>query len=184
MGFEMGMYDTVKFLGPEYPVLCAEGHQVKDAFQTKSFDCALDTYFIHENFLYQRKCNKTVEKDNVVSVDGINLIITSTENIPANLFSGIVEVYTHCTQCKPILFSRKNSVLLGMFGGLIDRRFPFITYKLSFISGGKLVKTEPLKNESRNDVVKDLKENGLLVFSDEESALLNKLENKISDIDD
>ncbi len=94
----MGMFDTVRFIpGKSDLPRCAAGHAI-EYFQTKDFDCQLDTYYVLDGRFYRQRGAAVVEHIERV---GDRLEITHRWSVApfTDNYPGEVTIYTSCDKC-------------------------------------------------------------------------------------
>ena len=165
----MGMYDSLVADDPR--LVCAAGHRLED-LQTKDLECDLTTYHLVGGRLYgSGERRPTRENHEHVATPEV-LTIRSTTQVPHCPLTTTLRAYTHCNQCRPVLMAKNRA---GMAWDMIDQREPWCEYALTF-QQGQLVSVEPVRVESREDIRKELIEQGQLVLEDSNPVAVRHFE--------
>ncbi len=94
----MGMFDTVRFIpGKSDLPRCAGGHAI-EYFQTKDFDCTLETYYVVRDRFYRGREGGSASEH----IEHLGDRLEITHRWSAIVFApGVSEVtiYTSCDQC-------------------------------------------------------------------------------------
>ncbi len=167
----MGLSDTLNFYQTT-PVTCAAGHPVFK-FQTKSFDCDMTDYFVAVDRLYQQTAIDTLTREELNQQTLVHWAGT-TYAFRAG-FTGDVEVYTFCDKCQPVVFVSGNSP----WGDMFRENSPWVEWTLTFDQG--VVKAaKATKNQTREDIKKELVSAGEYVPADDDPLVLRHLKLKQS----
>jgi hypothetical protein len=154
------MYDSLRLFGADALRLrCAAGHALQDGLQTKDFDCLLEDYYVFEGHLYVKRLRPDVEML-VPTLDGEQLVLTHNDRASPLAFSGTISAYTHCEECDPIVCERECF-------DRIDHRSVWCEWDLGF-ERGRLVRTEPIRLETRDELRKQMTRDGLGVLPDDD----------------
>jgi hypothetical protein len=147
------MYDSFFSFDAQVPLSCAAGHShLREEFQTKDFaEPSGDRCYVYEGRLFRGHREDEPHEDKV-HPDGDALLRTVTRRAAFFPFTGIINVYTSCGECLPVLYEGTQ-----LWGDKVGERRPWIEYSLTF-RDGKLERVEVGKLETRDDVRKDLRE--------------------------
>src|SRR5271155_5668503 len=119
----MGMYDDLHLTGTTAGAIkCAHGHAMID-FQTKSIECNLNVYYVHDSRLYVVDTNEGRRSKPfagaLFEANGGELKITYSSTCKFVDHTGEVLVHKFCDACEPVYFEND-----GGFQGDIDSRSP------------------------------------------------------------
>ncbi|HLG14190.1 MAG TPA: hypothetical protein VJH03_06640 [Blastocatellia bacterium] len=165
----MGMFDTMIMLGKSADqVRCAHGHPQAD-LQTKSLECSLDDYYVHERVLYRRTRDaQRIPRVRQSEDDKLTLRFES-EALRVG-YNGAIVAYTHCEECDPIVYEEWGSFR----GGVGDRRI-WVEYEFEF-RDGRLVKATPLSVRTREETREQMLRDGVAVLPDDDRVASRHIE--------
>lgn len=126
----MGMYDTLYIL-EKSSLKCACGHEI-NRFQTKDLDNMLNEYYLFKNkrlYCVEKDYSK-LDRPNEYTLEKDNLIIIYKSKCNFVSFSGKINAYSECRQCKPICYRHKTWA-----HDYVDHMYPWIEYCLIFEKG-------------------------------------------------
>lgn len=165
----MGLFDEVSVIGPS-PFKCASGHVQGGPFQTKSTeDPAMERYYLAEGrlFLADRLCDwdddASAPEQSVEHVpDSEQCILVVKRPLTAQAMTRQLCVYRACSRCKEVEY---RSATTARFRDSLESRSPWVEYEITLIDG-KLARVVPIRLETREDVIRQLKEQGLSVVEE------------------
>jgi hypothetical protein len=166
----MGMFDNVILLGEGASLVrCAHGHAQQD-LQTKSLDCLMDDYYVHDRVLYHamRGGEAPVAKPRRLE-DGKLRLRWERDALRVTL-TGEIVAYTQCHDCDPIVYESESS-----FAGHISDRRVWVEYELQF-RDGRLVEAVALSAKSREETREEMLRDGVAVLPDEDRVARRRLE--------
>ena len=153
----MGMYDTMRFYGDGAPV-CAAGHPLRE-LQTKDWECVLALYAVLRERLYR---GGTTSGETVHPRDDGRLSLLREQIAEPVALTGEVTAYTHCDNCRPVLYLRDTN---SAWGDYVHERHPWYEWWLVFVAGA-LERREAVRVETREMVAHQLRQEGLEVLDD------------------
>lgn len=110
---------------------------------------------MYEGRLFRLLGRSEEPRDEKLHPDGEAVIHTISRRAEFFPFTGVVNVYTCCYECAPVLYESDGA--RDSWGDIVHERRPSIEYSLRF-RNGKLEAVEPVKIESREDVRRELRE--------------------------
>lgn len=159
----MGMFDTIRVFGS--PVLtCAAGHEIAE-LQTKDLECVMDAYLLHDGRLYrQGRCKRGTETTHVD--ESGRLVVTTRRLADPVALTSEVAAYSSCNECRPVLYLR-DAGGFGPWSDYVQERLPWCEWQLVF-SAGRLERSVAERVETRDDVRRELRAEGLEVLDDDD----------------
>ena len=169
----MGMFDHVVVL--DETLSCPHGHRV-GSFQTKSFgDASMDTYLVDGPHLYRVASGWFGEGDDTAAerwiVQGHEAVFQRRHALEAIVPSHEILFYTACGQCPPVLVRRDHA---STWGDLVDERQLWVEFRATFRPDG--VRQIERTSGTRDDLVTELRQEGLRVIRDDEPLALAHVE--------
>jgi hypothetical protein len=163
-GGTMGMFDHVVVL--DETLSCPHGHRV-EGFQTKSFaEAAMDTYLLDGShvFLVSRNSLGGSEDDETGhwSLEGSEAVYQRRHAVETVVPPGEVFFYTSCDGCAPVLVRCDHP---RIWGDLIEERQLWVEFRATFDAEGRHIERT---SGTRDDLMTELRENGLRVMRDDE----------------
>ena len=166
----MGMFDNVVIL--DEPLACPAGHPL-GGLQTKSFcDPSMSTYLIKgERVVRAARGSWRDEGDEdgqsawrIAGDEVVNETRYRLEPVspPAELL-----VYSHCARCQPVLVRADRATL---WGDIVQEHRPFVEFSLEFPKGAPM-RVKRVRG-SREELIEELRRNGLRVLSDDDPLAL------------
>lgn len=170
----MGMFDTIRVIGDDPRLLCAEGHQLDD-LQTKDLDCNCDIYWLYNGVLYRPPGDdEGGARESSWDAGGDVLVRRSTEAFPRCHTTISFLVYSHCPLCRPVVFARGEARGSFIQDGNIDTRQPWCEWRIH-LAQGAVEAVSPVRLESRASVREDVEFRGLRVLADDDPIALAHL---------
>ena len=163
----MGMYDSVKFFSDKPK--CGAGHE-PEGWQTKDLKNDMATYYVVDGRFYGHLRSEDDWQEKIVEVDQSGIVLSLTHRSKAEVFTGSILVYTHCKKCQPVF----TDVQAVWNDGLAPHE-PWVEYELTF-ADGVLVKSEPVKLETRESMREDLTKHGLRVMPDDDRVVQKRIQ--------
>lgn len=161
----MGMFDNVVVL--DETLRCPHGHQVED-FQTKSFaDPSMDTYLVEGLQVYLVTRSELGDADHTAAarwrLQGNEAVFQRRHTVEPVVPPGEILFYTSCGECAPVLIRSDRA---RMFGDLVDERRLWVEFRATF--GPNELRQIERTSGTRDDLVTELREEGLRVMRDDE----------------
>ncbi len=160
----MGMFDNVVVL--DEALCCPHGHRV-GGFQTKSFvEASMDTYLVEGSHVYRvtRGWFGADEKSGEHwLLEGKEAVFQRRHAVEPVVPLGEILFYTSCAECPPVLVRCDHA---RMWGDLVDERRLWVEFRATFsVDGSRQIE---LTSGTRDDLVTELREEGLRVIRDDE----------------
>ncbi len=161
----MGMFDNVVVL--DEVLRCPHGHRV-EGFQTKSFaHPSMDTYLVEGPRVYLVSRAGLDESDDAAAahwlLEGNEAVFQRRHTAEPIVPPGEVVFYASCDECAPVLVRCDRA---RMWGDLIDERQLWVEFRATF--GPDRVRHVERTSGTRDDLVAELREDGLRVMRDDE----------------
>jgi hypothetical protein len=158
------MYDYIVVL--DEVLRCPHGHQV-DGFQTKGFDNpSMDVYLFNGPHVHLVERADDGSDDNAATrwqLEGNEAVYRRRHAVSSVVSPGEIVFYTTCHECAPVLV---RSDYPRVWGDLVDERRLWVEFRATFRSD------QPRRIErtsgTRDDLVAELREEGLRVMRDDE----------------
>jgi len=131
----MGMFDNVVML--DEPLTCAAGHPL-GGLQTKSFpDPSMSTYLIRDDQVVRTAGrawgdDRDEDERSAWRITGDEAVHETHYRLEPVLPPGEVSVYTHCSQCEPVLVRTDRATL---WGDVVQENQVFVEFTLQFPDG-------------------------------------------------
>ncbi|MPZ17527.1 MAG: hypothetical protein GEV06_06405 [Luteitalea sp.] len=161
----MGMFDNVVVL--DETLRCPHGHRV-EGFQTKSFDDpSMNTYLFEGPRVSRVVRGRFADPGETAAthwqLDGKEAVFQRRHGVEPILPPREIVFYTSCGECTPVLIRCDRA---RAWGDLVDERQLWVEFRATFGPG------EPRRIErtsgTRDDLVTELREEGLRVLRDRE----------------
>lgn len=161
----MGMFDNVVVL--DETLRCPHGHRV-GGFQTKSFaDPSMDTYSVEGPHVYHVARSGLGGSDDTEAahwrLEGNEAVFQRRHAVEAIGPPREILFYTSCGECTPVLVRCDRA---RMWGDLIDERQLWVEFSATFDPDG--LRHIERTSGTRDDLVTELREEGLRVMRDDE----------------
>jgi hypothetical protein len=161
----MGMFDNVVVL--DESLRCPHGHRV-EGFQTKSFaDPTMDTYLVEGPRVYLvarsgHDGSNGAEASHWV-LEGNQAVFRRQHAVEPVVPPREIFFYTACDECTPVLVRCDHP---GRWGDLIEERQLWVEFRATFDPDGQ--RHIERTSGTRDDLLTELRENGLRVMRDDE----------------
>jgi hypothetical protein len=161
----MGMFDTVVVL--DETLHCPHGHRV-EGFQTKSFaDPSMETYLVEGPRVYRVARKWLGDSDDAAAaqwlLEGNEAVFRRRHALDPIAAPRDIVFYTSCDECMPVLVRCDRA---RTWGDLIDERQLWVEFRASFGPDG--LRRIERTSGTRDDLVTELREEGLRVMRDDE----------------
>lgn len=160
----MGMFDHVVVL--DETLCCPHGHPV-DGFQTKSLDAAMDTYLLSGPHVYRVERGPFSDDEAAAArwtIDGSQAVFQRRQEIEALApLPREIVFYATCRTCEPVLV---RSDVARAWGDLVEERQLWVEFRATFEKDGR--RHIERTSRTRDDLVTELREEGLRVMRDDE----------------
>ena len=161
----MGMYDYVVLL--DEVLRCPHGHQV-DGFQTKSFDNpSMNTFLVNGPHVHRVVRAGLDDGDDNASarwqLEGNEAVYRRRHAVSPVESPGAIVFYTTCDECAPVLVRLDYP---RVWGDLVDERRLWVEFRATF--GMDQLRRIARTSGTRDDLVAELREEGLRVLRDDE----------------
>lgn len=168
----MGMYDYVVVL--DEVLRCPHGHRV-DGFQTKSFDePSMDTYLVEGPRVHRvARAGLDAGDDEAAhwQLEGNEAVYRRRHAVSSVAPPGEVVFYTTCDECAPVLVRSDHPRAWGDF---VDERRLWVEFQATF--GTDRPRQIERTSGTRDDLVAELREEGLRVMRDDEPLAIAHFE--------
>jgi hypothetical protein len=168
----MGMFDTVVVL--DETLRCPHGHRL-EGFQTKSFpDPSMDTYLIEGPRVYVVARRGPGDSDDAAAaqwmLEGNEAVFRRRHAVEPIVPPREIIFYTSCAACTPVLVRGDHA---RMWGDLLDERQLWVEFRATFGPDGP--RHIERTSGTRDDLMTELREEGLRVMRDDEPlAIANR----------
>ena len=162
---EMGMFDHVVVL--DETLQCPHGHRV-ESFQTKSFsEPAMDTYLIEGPRVYLVTRGPFGAADDAVAdrwiLEGSEAVFQRRHALETIVPPAEILFYTSCGACTPVLIRSDHA---HAWSDLVDERQLWVEFRATFGRDGQ--RQIDRTSGTRDDLITELREDGLRVMRDDE----------------
>lgn len=173
----MGMFDHVVVL--DEILQCPHGHRV-ESFQTKSFsDPAMDTYLIEGPRVHLVTRGPFGDVDDAVAdrwvLEGREAVFQRRHAVETIVPPAEILLYTSCGACTPVLIRSDH---VHAWSDLVDERQLWVEFRATFGRDGhrQIERT----SGTRDDLMAELREDGLRVMRDDEPLAIAHYEIRAS----
>lgn len=161
----MGIFDHVVVL--DEALRCPDGHRV-EGFQTKSFaDPSMDTYLLDGPRLYLVARGRSGDSDDATAehwlLEGNEAVFQIRHPVELIVPPREILFYTSCAECIPVLVRCDRA---HAWGDLIDERHLWVEFRAAFGPDG--LRHMERTSGTRDDLMTELREDGLRVMGDDE----------------
>jgi hypothetical protein len=161
----MGMFDNVVVL--DESLRCPHGHHV-EGFQTKSFaDPTMDTYLVEGPRVYLVERSALGDSNDAEAshwlLEGTEAVFRRRHAVAPIAPPREIFFYTSCNECAPVLVRCDHG---GLWGDLIEERQLWVEFRATFDPDGQ--RHIERTSGTRDDLVTELREDGLRVMHDDE----------------
>jgi hypothetical protein len=167
------MFDSIYVIDEQTAAkfLCAAGHPQRNVeLQTKSLECNMDSYYVHEGQLYEYVRREGARAKSVYAVTDAGLTVTETRTFKRYGINRVIVCYSQCYTCDPVVFESEHS-----FGGRVSERSPRVEFTVSF-KDGLLVDVQQHHCETRDEIRAKLLKEGVEVLPDDDRIAKKHIE--------